>query len=157
MSEIQMEKLKRLHEDYFISLVECGINIPKDKLNLFKTLFLKHYKKQIMFEGNHEDGEQEPNTNSSLPVITKTKNGKKFMNPDDFFKIISKTSRMKPEKDQSVVNLIKSCQSNYNFSNNLLREDKDYLEKLSNDISRKLRLHFNLGKKKEMDKNIEIK
>lgn len=42
--KIQQEKFKRLHEDYLISLVECGINIPKDKIDLFKTLFLKHYK-----------------------------------------------------------------------------------------------------------------
>ena len=156
MPSIQMEKIKRLHEDYFISLVECGINIPKDKLDLFKTLFLKHYKKQLIFEGSQKEDDQDQNNNSVMPILGKASTTKKFLDPDDFMKLINKSSKIKQDKDQNVINLIKSCQSNYNFSNNLLNEDKAYLEKLAKDIARKLKHHYNIGLKEDMDKNIEL-
>ena len=81
MSNLQMEKIKRLYEDYFISLVECGIKIPKDKIDVFKTLFLKHYKQQLMFEGLQEN-EDEANSNGVNGQTGQAKPGSKKIGTD---------------------------------------------------------------------------
>jgi len=41
--------------------------------------------------------------------------------------------------------LMKSCQPSFNFSQNLLNEDRKYLNQLASDIARKQKLHFSLG------------
>ena len=109
-----------------------------------------------MFEGSQKEDDQDLNNSSIMPTLNKNSPSKKYLDPDEFMKLINKSSKIKHEKDQHVLNLIKSCQSNYNFSNNLLNEDKAYLEKLAKDIARKLKHHYNIGLKEEMDKNIEI-
>ncbi|CAI2359662.1 unnamed protein product [Moneuplotes crassus] len=155
---IQQEKIKRLHEDYFISLVECGVNIPKEKIELFKTLFLKHYKTQLIFQNLQDPKEQVEKDHQNLTKFC-TKDGKKFMEPEEFDQYLKniKMQRLMNKNEQVVVNLVKSCQSNYNFSNNLFNEDREYLEQLAKDIARKLRMHFNAGQKEEYEKQIRIR
>jgi len=31
----QQDKIKKMHEDYFISMVDCGVNIPHEKVEQF--------------------------------------------------------------------------------------------------------------------------
>lgn len=64
---------------------------------------------------------------------------------------------MHSDGDQFVLNLVKSCQSNFNFSNNLLKEDKKYLEELAQDIARKLNLHYNMGNSRFISTNLNPK
>lgn len=85
----QQEKIKRLHEDYLISLVEWGMNIPKDKIELFKTLFLKHYKKQLIFEAAPDSDAQGDNSTPNQSMVFGKSSGKKYMDPDEFQKVSS--------------------------------------------------------------------
>ena len=64
--------------------MECGINIPKDETELFKTLFLKHYKQQLIFEAVPDPTEELEKSQPNLAKLTAK--GKK-MDPEEFDKV----------------------------------------------------------------------
>ena len=71
MSPSEVDLINKLERDYLQSLVNLGIDIPKEKVGLFRTLFLRQYL-------NEQTQVEEPEKSDKQKKKSKAKVTKKF-------------------------------------------------------------------------------